>query len=140
MAANPGDTVRVHYTGTLTDGSEFDSSRDRAPLEFKLGEGQVIPGFEEAVAGMEVGDQTKVTIPAEQAYGEPSDEARQTFPVDAFPQTPEVGWMVELQAPDGSVVPATVIEVTEQEATLDFNHPLAGEDLTFEIELVEVVG
>lgn len=138
MPAQDGQTVLVHYRGTLADGSEFDSSRDRAPLQFTVGTGEVIPGFDDAVRGLEVGESKTVTIPAAQAYGEASDEATREFPLDAFPQTPEVGWMVELEADDGQRLPATIVEVTEDHATLDFNHPLAGQDLTFEIELVSI--
>ena len=141
MAPVSGDTVRVHYTGTLTDGSIFDSSEGRDPLEFVVGSGQVIPGFDAAVSDLEVGDTATVTIVAADAYGEHSDEGLQTFPRDAFPPdaSPEVGWAVELSAPDGQRVPATVAEVTDESITLDFNHPLAGQDLTFEITLVDVV-
>ncbi len=141
MAPVSGDTVRVHYTGTLADGSIFDSSEGRDPLEFVVGSGQVIPGFDAAVSDLGVGDTATVTIVAADAYGEHSDEGLQTFPRDAFPPdaSPEVGWAVELSAPDGQRVPATVAEVTDESITLDFNHPLAGQDLTFEITLVEVV-
>lgn len=140
MPAKDGDTVLVNYRGTLSDGSEFDSSEGRAPLEFEVGAGQVIPGFDDAVRGLEVGEAKTVTIPAAQAYGESSDEAQQTFPRDAFPPDtePEVGWMVELEADDGQRIPATVVEVTPEQVVLDFNHPLAGEDLTFDIELLEI--
>lgn len=141
MAPVSGDTVRVNYTGTLADGSVFDSSEGREPLEFVIGTGQVIPGFDAAVSELGVGDTATVTIVAADAYGEHSDEGMQTFPRDAFPPdaSPEVGWAVELSAPDGQRVPATVAEVTDESITLDFNHPLAGQDLTFEITLVEVV-
>jgi peptidylprolyl isomerase len=141
MAPVSGDTVRVHYTGTLSDGSTFDSSEGRDPLEFVVGSGQVIPGFDTAVADLAVGDTATVTIVAADAYGEHAEEGLQVFPRDAFPPdaSPEVGWAVELSAPDGQRVPATVAEVTDETITLDFNHPLAGQDLTFEITLVEVV-
>jgi peptidylprolyl isomerase len=141
MAPVSGDTVRVHYKGTLADGTEFDSSEGREPLEFVVGEGQVIPGFDAAVTSLAIGESTTVTIPAAEAYGEHSDEGMQTFPRDAFPPDadPEVGWAVELGGPNGERVPATITEVTDESITLDFNHPLAGEDLTFVIELVEVV-
>jgi peptidylprolyl isomerase len=142
MAPVSGDTVRVHYKGTLADGSLFDSSEGRDPLEFVVGSGQVIPGFDAAVSELTVGDTATVTIPAADAYGERAEEGLQTFPRDAFPPDtdPEVGWAVELSGPDGQPVPATIAEVTDESITLDFNHPLAGEDLTFEITLVEVVG
>ncbi len=139
MTPKSGDTVRVHYRGTLSDGTEFDSSAGRDPLEFEVGAGQVIPGFDEAVAGLEVGQSTTVTIAACDAYGERVDEAVQDFPREAFGEdVPEVGWTVELQAPDGSRMAATIVGVGDEVVTLDFNHPLAGEELTFEIELVGV--
>lgn len=138
MAPKPGDTVRVHYTGTLEDGTTFDSSQGREPLEFQVGESQVIPGFDAAVSQLEVGESTKVTIPAADAYGEHHEQGIQEIPLDAFPEKPEVGWMIELNAPDGSTLPATVTVVGNESATIDLNHPLAGKDLTFELELVEV--
>lgn len=140
MAVKDGDTVRVHYTGTLSDGSQFDSSEGRDPLEFQVGEGQVIPGFDAAVRDIEVGGSATVTIAACDAYGERTEEAMQTFPMDFFGgQVPEVGWAVELADENGQRVPATVAQVTDETVVLDFNHPLAGNDLTFEITLVEVV-
>jgi peptidylprolyl isomerase len=139
MAPKPGDTVKVHYRGTLSDGSEFDSSADRDPLEFEIGSGQVIPGFDAAVCGLEPGGKTTVTIPAADAYGEHNPEGLQSFPLSAFPSPPEIGWAVELGGPNGERIPATVVEIGEENVTLDFNHPLAGQDLTFELELVEVV-
>lgn len=140
MAVKDGDTVRVHYRGTLNDGSQFDSSEGRDPLEFEVGSGQVIPGFDAAVREVAVGDTATVTIAACDAYGERSEEAMQTFPMDFFGgQVPEVGWAVELQDQEGQRVPATVAQVTDETVVLDFNHPLAGNDLTFEITLVEIL-
>jgi len=140
MAPKPGDTVRVHYRGTLSDGTEFDCSEGREPLEFEIGSGQVIPGFDVAVCELESGGTKVVTIVAEEAYGERNDQAIQVFPLDFFGgQVPQVGWAVELATEDGQRVPATVAEVTEESVALDFNHPLAGQDLTFEITLVEIV-
>lgn len=134
-----GDTVKVHYTGTLTSGEQFDSSAGQEPLEFQLGSGQVIPGFDAAVADLEVGESATITIPCAEAYGERYEEMIQTVPLDFFGgELPEVGWMLQLQNQDGQVLAATVVEMTDENATLDINHPLAGEDLTFEIELVEV--
>ena len=140
MGQPDGQTVLVHYTGTLPDGSEFDSSRGRAPLQFTVGTGEVIPGFDEAVRGLEIGESVTVTIPAAQAYGERHPEAMHQFPRDAFPPEPEpqVGWMVELENDEGQRMPAAVAEVTDEYILLDMNHPLAGHDLTFEIELVAV--
>jgi FKBP-type peptidyl-prolyl cis-trans isomerase 2 len=139
MAPKSGETVRVHYRGTLSDGSEFDSSAGREPLEFEIGSGQVIPGFDAAVIALEPGEKVTVTIPAADAYGDPQPEGLQKFPLTAFPSTPEVGWAVELGGPNGERIPATIAAIDGEEVTLDFNHPLAGQDLTFEIELVEVV-
>jgi peptidylprolyl isomerase len=140
MAPKPGDTVHVHYRGTLADGSEFDSSEGREPLSFEIGSGQVIPGFDAAVSALEIGESATVTIPAEEAYGCHDDEGIQTFPLDFFGgQVPEVGWTVELETQDGQQVPAAIVGVSEESVVLDFNHPLAGKDLTFEITLVEVV-
>ncbi len=140
MAPDQGDTVKVHYRGTLSNGTEFDSSEGREPLEFTVGAGEVIPGFDDAVKELDkVGDTATVTIPADEAYGERVEEATQQIPLEAFPERPEVGWVVELTTPDGQQVQAVVTDVGELTATIDFNHPLAGEDLTFEIELVDVV-
>ena len=140
MAVKDGDTVRVHYRGTLSDGSQFDSSEGRDPLEFQVGSGQVIPGFDAAVSELKLGEAATVTIAACDAYGERSEEATQTFPLDFFGgQIPEIGWAVELEDQDGQRVPATVAQVTDETVVLDFNHPLAGNDLTFEITLVEIV-
>jgi peptidylprolyl isomerase len=138
MAPKSGDTVKVNYRGTLSDGSEFDSSEGREPLEFVVGSGQVISGFDAAVLGLETGESVTVTIPAAEAYGEHDDEGLQQFPLSAFPEAPEVGWAVELSGPEGQRVPAIVAEVSDESVTLDFNHPLAGQDLTFDITLVEV--
>jgi peptidylprolyl isomerase len=136
MPATKGQCVKVHYRGTLQDGTEFDSSDGRDPLEFTLGEGQVIPGFEQAVEGMEVGEKKTVTIPADEAYGKRFDEAVQQVPRTIFPEEPEVGEIVSLMTQEGQEVMATVAGLADTEVTLDFNHPLAGEDLTFELELV----
>ena len=140
MALKNGDTVRVHYTGTLDDGTEFDSSRDREPLEFTLGEGMLIPGFEKAVIGLGKGQSVKVTIPAAEAYGEHVEEMIITVPRDQVPPhiEPEVGLMLQLMT-DGGEMEVAVTEVTDEAVTLDANHPLAGETLTFDIELVEVL-
>ncbi len=140
MVPKDGDTVRVHYRGTLTDGTEFDSSEGRAPLEFEVGSGSVIPGFDAAVRDLEPGAKTTVSIPCAEAYGDRMDEAIQEFPREAFgDETPEVGWTVELAGPGGQRMAAAIAEVGDEMVTLDFNHPLAGQDLVFEIELVEIV-
>ncbi len=140
MAAKNGDMVSVHYTGSLTDGAIFDSSRDRDPLSFTLGEGQVIAGFNHAVEGMEIGDVRTVTIAARDAYGEYRDEwAIEVNPSDIPPEIqPEVGMDLEMHQADGGSVPVRVTQVSAESITLDANHPLAGMDLTFEIELVSI--
>ena len=138
--AKSGDTVRIHYTGTLEDGTEFDSSAGRDPLEFALGGGQVIPGFDGAVDGMAVGESKTVTIPPEQAYGERHEQLVQQVPKTALPgdMKPEVGMQLQSQGPEGQVMNLTVTEVEDQQITVDANHPLAGQSLTFAIELVEI--
>ena len=140
MALAAGTRVLVHYTGTLDDGTQFDTSRDREPLEVVLGQEMVIPGFERAIAGMEIGQTVTVTIPEEEAYGPHHEEMVLRIPKSSFPDeiTPEVGVQLMLHSPDGNEVPAYIVEVDEEEATLDANHPLAGFALTFEIELVSV--
>jgi peptidylprolyl isomerase len=139
-AAQSGDTVRVHYTGTLGDGSVFDSSREREPLEFQLGTGQVIPGFETAVTGLEPGQERRVTIPSDQAYGPRRDEMIVTVGREVFPPSidPQVGQMLQMSQGD-QALRVTVTDVSDAGVTLDANHPLAGQDLTFDIELVEIV-
>jgi peptidylprolyl isomerase len=138
--ASAGDTVKVHYTGKLEDGTVFDSSREREPLEFTLESGQIIPGFEEAVEGMEEGEETTVEIPPEKAYGMHQEDAVMEFPVTELPDEmePEVGMQLQLQGADGQAFPARVAEIGDETIVLDANHPLAGETLTFDIELVAV--
>jgi peptidylprolyl isomerase len=137
--AKAGDTVRVHYTGTLNDGQEFDSSRGREPLEFTLGTGQVIPGFDDAVTGMQPGDEKKVTLPADEAYGERRDDLVLQVERSQFPPhiQPQVGQQLQLQNGD-QVLVVTVVEVGDDRVTLDANHPLAGQDLTFNLQLVSI--
>jgi peptidylprolyl isomerase len=135
-----GDTVKVHYTGSLEDGSVFDSSENKDPLEFTLGSGQLIPGFEKAVEGMAQGDKTKVTIPADEAYGQIREDLVISVPKNNLPEdvAPQVGMQLQLNQPNGQSVPVRITEILEEEVTLDANHPLAGEDLVFDIELVEI--
>ena len=135
-----GDTVRIHYTGTLTDGSVFDSSEGRDPLQFTAGAGQVIPGMDEEMAGMKVGEKKTLNIPCDKAYGPINPAARQSIPREGIPDDIplEIGTQLQMQAPDGQVLPVTVVEVDEATVTLDANHPLAGKDLNFEIELVSI--
>jgi peptidylprolyl isomerase len=140
--AKPGDTVRIHYTGTLADGSEFDSSAGRDPLEFAIGSGQVIPGFDSAVEGMRIGEKKTVTIAAADAYGEHNQNLVHDVPRSTLPEElndVQVGMPLQAQGPNGEVVMMTVTAVTDEIMTVDGNHPLAGKDLTFDIELVEIV-
>lgn len=138
--AKNGDTVKAHYTGKLDDGTEFDSSAGGEPLEFMVGSGQVIPGFESAVEGMEVGDTKSVRIEADDAYGPRHDQLIQEVPRSALPDDlkPETGMTLQSKTPDGNVTMMKVTEVTEESITVDANHPLAGEALNFDIELVAI--
>lgn len=138
--AQHGDTVKVHYTGKLDDGTVFDSSVDREPLEFTIGEGSIIPGFEQAVVGMSKGESKTETIPTENAYGPYVEEMVVTIDRQQMPAEiePEVGQQLHIQQPDGQLVPVMVTDVSNSTVTLDANHPLAGEDLTFDIQLVEI--
>lgn len=140
VQAKLGDTVRVHYTGKLDDGTVFDSSLNAEPLEFTLGDGNIIAGFEKAVMGMSPGDSKTEVIPAEQAYGAYQESMvlvvdRAQMPPD---MQPEVGQQLEIRQPSGQTIPVVITDVSEADVTLDANHPLAGEDLTFDIELVEI--
>ncbi|MBT5047963.1 MAG: peptidylprolyl isomerase [Rhodospirillaceae bacterium] len=139
--AKAGDTVRMHYTGKLNDGTEFDSSSGRDPLEFKIGEETIIPTLEQAVIGMTAGATQTVTIAADDAYGPRQDDAVQTVERSMIPENVEltVGGQLQAQAPNGQQLLLTVVEMTDESVTLDANHPLAGMDLTFDIELVEIV-
>jgi peptidylprolyl isomerase len=139
--AKQGDTVRVHYTGKLDDGTVFDSSQGRDPLEFTLGVGQVIPGFEEPVFGMEPGDSKTVNIPAEKAYGPYHKEMVMHVERDEMPPdlNPAVGDQLQMRGSDSGTVVVTVTQVTDTCLTLDANHPLAGQNLNFDIELAEIV-
>ena len=137
-----GDTVKVHYTGTLKDGQVFDTSAEREPLEFTLGEGQLIPGFEKAVVGMEVGDSASVDIPVDEAYGETREDLVINVPKDQLPDEvePKVGMQLQVNQENGQPIPVRITEIAEEELVLDANHPLAGKDLKFDIELVEIKG
>lgn len=137
-----GDTVKVHYTGKLTEeGTVFDSSREREPLEFTLGEGQLIPGFEEAVIGMEEGEDTTIELASEDAYGERREDLELEVSKDDLPNNiePEVGMQLQMQQQEnGQAIPVQITAVEDDLVKLDANHPLAGQDLTFDIELIEV--
>ncbi|WP_346893750.1 peptidylprolyl isomerase [uncultured Roseibium sp.] len=135
-----GDTVSIHYKGTLEDGSVFDSSEGRDPLQFTVGTGQIIPGLDNAIPGMKVGDEKTVHVPADKAYGPVQPQARQPVPRDQFPpDIPlEVGRQLQVQTQDGQTLPVVIAEIGEDDVILDANHPLAGKDLTFAISLVAI--
>jgi peptidylprolyl isomerase len=139
--AKAGDTVRIHYSGTLADGTQFDTSEGSEPLEFALGSGSVIPGFDQAVEGMSVGENKSVSIGPEQAYGPRHDQLVQEVPRQALPDDidPTVGMRLQGQGPDGQMMNLTVTRVEDEAITVDANHPLAGEVLNFDIELVAIV-
>jgi len=138
--AQNGDTVKVHYTGKLDNGTVFDSSTDREPLEFKLGNDQLIPGFENAVLGMNAGESKTVKIVAAEAYGPHRQEMVLVVNRDEFPDDidPKVGEQLRMQDPNGQEFRVRVTDTSEETVTLDGNHPLAGEDLTFDLQLVEI--
>lgn len=134
------DNVSVHYTGTLEDGEVFDSSREREPLSFTVGAGQMIPGFDKAVKGMELNEVKKVTLPAEDAYGDSNPELVQEVSKEQLPKDlePQVGQQLASQLSNGQQITVYVTEVKEESILVDANHPLAGKPLTFEIELVSI--
>ena len=140
--AKAGDTVQVHYEGKLQDGTVFDSSEGRDPLSFRIGAGQVIPGFERAVDGMEVGETKMARIDVDDAYGERREDLELDVPREQLPQEldVEVGTPLQLQQPDGRAVPVTVTALDEESVKLDANHPLAGQPLQFELTLVDIEG
>jgi len=139
--AKTGDTVKVHYTGKLNNGDVFDSSVDADPLQFTIGQKQMIPAFEEAMIDMEVGEKKTIEIPADGAYGQRREELTQTVERSMLPDEIELreGMRLTAQAPDGQPFVVTVMKFDDENVTLDGNHPLASEDLTFDVELVEIV-
>lgn len=138
--AKKGDTAQVHYTGRLEDGEVFDSSDGGEPLEFEVGAGQVIPGFDEGVRGMSVNDKKRIEIEADDAYGQRIEALVQQIAREGLNlgNEPEVGMQLGLQLPDGNEIPVTITEVTSDSITLDANHPLAGRKLIFDVELVSL--
>lgn len=139
--AKNSNTVQVNYTGKLADGTVFDSSVGGKPLEFTLGAGQLIPGFEKAVLGMKIGEKKTITIPVNEAYGPHRDDLIFEVPREKLPSsmTPQVGQQLQSTQNNGSIIKATITKVTDTTVTVDANHPLAGKDLTFEIELVKIL-
>lgn len=136
-----GDTIKVHYHGKLTDGTTFDSSEGRNPLEFKVGSGMVIKGFDDGVMNMTVGEKKTINIPVAEAYGERQEENVMEFPKNRFPEDmiPEVGMQLNMNNGAGQTFPVVIAEVREEVVVLDANHHLAGQDLVFDLELVEIV-
>lgn len=141
LQATAGRKVKIHYTGRLNDGTVFDSSKGREPLEFLLGSGMVIKGFDAGVTGMEIGEQKTIEIPAAEAYGEAHADMFIRMPKDAVPPDMEivVGMDLMLPQPNGGGIPVVVSEITDTEIILDANHRLAGKDLIFDLELVEIL-
>jgi len=137
-----GDKIKVHYHGRLTDGSTFDSSLEREPLEFEVGSGMVIPGFDKGVTGMAVGEKKTITIPVDEAYGPAQKEMFMEFPRDQFPadMKPEIGMQLNMSDGNGQQFPVMIADIKDEVVILDANHPLAGEDLIFDLELVEITG
>lgn len=135
-----GDTVAIHYTGTLEDGTTFDSSKGREPLEFEVGSGQIIPGLDSALPGMAVGDTKTVKVASADAYGPHNPEMQQSVPREGIPdEIPlQPGTQLQMQTPDGRAVPVTVVSFDDATVTLDANHPLAGKDLQFDIEVLKI--
>lgn len=135
-----GDTITLHYTGSLDDGTIFDSSEGRPPMSFKVGAGQVIPGFDDGVRGMQIGDSRHIVVPADQAYGEYHEDLVKVVPRDAFPpdMKPAIGLVLELELPSGESMPVRIIDVEGDDVVLDANHLLAGEALNFDVHLVSI--
>ncbi len=142
MQVKKGDKIKVHYHGKLDDGSTFDSSEGRDPLAFEVGSGMVIPGFDAGVTGMEKGEKKTIVIPSDEAYGPVLDEMIMEFPKDKFPEDmkPEIGMALNMSNQEGQSFPVVIKEVKDDVVVLDANHALAGKDLTFDLELVEIEG
>jgi len=141
MPIKQGDKIKVDYTGTLEDDTVFDTSEGKDPLEFEVGTGKLIKGFDQAVIGMEKGEEKQVKIESKDAYGDPNPDLIKTVPRENLPkeQEPKVGMMILLKTPDGRQFPAKLVDVQEKEVKIDLNHPLAGKALNFKIKIVDIV-
>jgi len=144
MSIKQGDKIKVNYTGTLEDGTVFDTSEGKEPLEFEVGSGQLIKGFDTAVVGMEKDEEKEIKLQPAEAYGEFNPELTQKVPKDKLPKPPDgqeikPGMMLAVGMPNGQQMPAKIVEITDNEITIDLNHPLAGKALTFKIKVVEIV-
>jgi FKBP-type peptidyl-prolyl cis-trans isomerase 2 len=135
-----GSNVKFHYTGKLDSGTVFDSSEGKEPLQFKVGEGMIIPGLEKQLVGMKVGEKKEISVPPDEAYGERRDDLTREIPKGPVPEgmALEKGAIIYLKTPDGQAIPATILEVKDQTVVMDFNHPLAGQTLVFNVEILEV--
>ncbi len=139
MVVEKNNTIKVEYTGSFEDGEVFDASEKHGqPLEFEAGEGMVVPGFDNAVIGMDVGEEKEVTLKPEEAYGMPTDEAIQKVPKDKFPAEAEEGMMIGVPLPNGQQIPAKIAKIDDKEVTIDMNHPMAGKTLVFKIKIVSI--
>ncbi|MHA1209372.1 MAG: FKBP-type peptidyl-prolyl cis-trans isomerase [Candidatus Freyarchaeota archaeon] len=138
MPVKKGDRVKVEYIGMFDDGTVFDSSEGKSPLEFEAGSGQIIKGFDEAVIGMEKGEEKEFKIEPKDAYGERNPELVRKIPRDQLPPEAQAGMLLMLRTPDGMQIPAEITEVTDEEVTIDLNHPLAGKNLNFKIKIVDI--
>jgi len=139
MAVEKGNTIKVEYTGSFEDGEVFDASEKHGqPLEFKAGEGMVVPGFDAAVLGMEVGEEKEFTLQPKDAYGKPNPQAIQKVPKDKFPAEAKEGMMIGVPLPNGQQIPAKITKIDDKEVTIDMNHPMAGKTLVFKIKIVSV--
>ncbi|MGC8820484.1 MAG: FKBP-type peptidyl-prolyl cis-trans isomerase [Fervidobacterium sp.] len=138
MGIKQGDKVKVHYTGMFEEGQVFDTSLNRGPLEFIIGAGQVIPGFEEELIGMEIGEKKTFTIPFEKAYGPVRDELKFSVERSKLPDDVGVGDLLEVHQPDGNFFVVRVEQINDELAILDANHPLAGKNLVFQVEIIEI--
>jgi len=139
MVVEKGNTIKVEYTGSFEDGEVFDASEKHGkPLEFKAGEGMVVPGFDNTVIGMDVGEEKEVTLKPEEAYGMPTEKAIQKVPKDKFPAEAKEGMMIGIPLPNGQQIPAKITKIDDKEVTIDMNHPMAGKTLVFKIKIVEI--
>ncbi|MCK5283182.1 MAG: peptidylprolyl isomerase [Nanoarchaeota archaeon] len=140
MSIKKGDKIKVEYTGTLDDGKVFDTSEGKKPLEFEVGSAQIIKGFDEAVVGMKKGEKKEITVKPEEAYGNPNMELIKKVPREQLPKDTELkpGMVLLLKSHSGHQFPATIIEVTDKEVTIDLNHPLAGKTIHFKLEIVDI--
>ena len=140
MTVKKGDKIKVEYTGTLDDGTVFDTSEGKEPLEFEVGAGKIIKGFDDAVIGMKKGEEKSIKLKPEEAYGNQNATLMKKLPRDKLPPEPEpkAGMMLALKSPEGQQIPARISEVNEKEVTIDLNHPLAGKNLSFKIKILEI--